>query len=250
MMRSVFPLLGALALAACAPTVPDSGAGVGFGDYTQYQRDREAQLRGQGAGIVPRQQIASGSSSPTQASGAPMSAIAGLNDAPAQQQPQGDPSAQEVAQAAMASIAPRRTGAQTPASGTAGPASGQAFEAGTPPSQEETAGERQARMAGEYRMIEPTDVPQRSGDTPNIVAYALRTSNRVGQRIYNRSPIQFRNHERACAEFARQDLAQEEFLRRGGPERDPLNLDPDGDGFACWWDPEPFRAAARAINDG
>ncbi|NDH39999.1 MAG: hypothetical protein EBY45_06195 [Gammaproteobacteria bacterium] len=27
------------------------------------------------------------------------------------------------------------------------------------------------------------------------------------------------------------------------PERDPMGLDPDGDGFACGWDPEPFRLA-------
>ena len=27
----------------------------------------------------------------------------------------------------------------------------------------------------------------------------------------------------------------------GGPERDSEGLDPDGDGFACGWDPAPFR---------
>jgi hypothetical protein len=43
-----------------------------------------------------------------------------------------------------------------------------------------------------------------------------------------------------------QDAAQEAFLAAGGPERDRNNLDPDGDGFACWWDPEPFRRAMRA----
>ena len=48
--------LGALALtalSACQPPVPDSGAGVGFGDYTQYQRQREAQLSGQAASSLP-----------------------------------------------------------------------------------------------------------------------------------------------------------------------------------------------------
>jgi hypothetical protein len=43
------------------------------------------------------------------------------------------------------------------------------------------------------------------------------------------------------------DLAQEAFLSEGGPERDRLGVDPDGDGFACRWDPTPFRRAASAV---
>ena len=39
--------------------------------------------------------------------------------------------------------------------------------------------------------------------------------------------------------------AQEAFLKAGGPERDRYGLDPDGDGFACRWDPTPFRAAIK-----
>jgi hypothetical protein len=34
-------------------------------------------------------------------------------------------------------------------------------------------------------------------------------------------------------------------LANGGPERDKEGLDPDGDGFACGWDPRPFRSALR-----
>ena len=78
------------------------------------------------------------------------------------------------------------------------------------------------------------------------MAYALRTNHSVGQQRFNRSPLTLRSHNQSCGAFANADRAQEEFLRRGGPERDPLNLDPDGDGFACRWSPEPFRAAARA----
>ncbi len=29
----------------------------------------------------------------------------------------------------------------------------------------------------------------------------------------------------------------------GGPERDQFGIDPDGDGYACRWDPSPFRKA-------
>jgi hypothetical protein len=40
-------------------------------------------------------------------------------------------------------------------------------------------------------------------------------------------------------------MAQIAFLERGGPKRDTLGLDPDGDGFACYWDPAPFRKAVN-----
>ncbi|MGY6410297.1 MAG: hypothetical protein ACXIUV_04635 [Alkalilacustris sp.] len=83
---------------------------------------------------------------------------------------------------------------------------------------------------------------------PNIVAFALRTNHSVGQQRFNRSALTLRSHAQSCATFPNADRAQEEFLRRGGPERDPLNLDPDGDGFACTWSPEPFRRAARAAD--
>ena len=47
------------------------------------------------------------------------------------------------------------------------------------------------------------------------------------------------------AQLVEQDRRRvaDEGLPCGGPERDPRGLDPDGDGFACDWDPAPFRAA-------
>ncbi len=84
-------------------------------------------------------------------------------------------------------------------------------------------------------------------DAPNVVEYALSTRHAVGETQHSRRGLfAERRFQRNCAEFDNQDLAQEEFLRRGGPEDDPLGLDPNGDGFACWWDPEPYRTAARA----
>ena len=41
-MRAVPVLMLVVALAACAPVVPESG--VGFGDYSQYLKDRERAL--------------------------------------------------------------------------------------------------------------------------------------------------------------------------------------------------------------
>jgi hypothetical protein len=50
---------------------------------------------------------------------------------------------------------------------------------------------------------------------------------------------------RNCAKYVSNAAAQEAFLKAGGPERDRYGLDPDGDGFACRWDPTPFRAAIK-----
>ncbi|SEH59428.1 hypothetical protein [Paracoccus alkenifer] len=40
-----------------------------------------------------------------------------------------------------------------------------------------------------------------------------------------------------CTEYATPQAAQAEFIARGGPKRDPLGLDPDGDGNACTYRP-------------
>ena len=103
---------------------------------------------------------------------------------------------------------------------------------------------RLAAQREQYQVIEPTAVPSRSGaGGPNIVEYALSTSNVPGQAIYRRSALRLSDYNRNCVKYASSDLAQEAFLKAGGPEKDRLNLDPDGDGFACQWDPTPFRTA-------
>ncbi|MEC8581110.1 MAG: hypothetical protein VXZ18_10205 [Pseudomonadota bacterium] len=95
-----------------------------------------------------------------------------------------------------------------------------------------------------YQVIQPTALPTREGATgPNIVDYALRTTNVVGQSLYRRSTFASKaKEERNCAAYASPDLAQEAFLASGGPEKDREGLDSDGDGFACTWNPAPFRA--------
>lgn len=96
--------------------------------------------------------------------------------------------------------------------------------------------------------VRVTDAELGSGDTPNLFVYALSTQHNVGQERYRRShPLRHRRHQAACAEFPTQDHAQEAFLAAGGPEQDPNHLDPNGDGFACSWDPAPFRQAARTV---
>lgn len=79
---------------------------------------------------------------------------------------------------------------------------------------------------------------------PNIVDYALNAPNARGQEYYSRFIFAGEGRMlRNCGDYATPDDAQRDFLARGGPERDPRGIDPDGDGFACAWDPAPFRAA-------
>jgi hypothetical protein len=85
--------------------------------------------------------------------------------------------------------------------------------------------------------------PTREGpSTANIAEFALSTSHAVGQQMYRRTNMRASN-DRACGRFASDSLAQEAFLDAGGPERDRFGVDPDGDGYACNWDPAAFRLA-------
>ena len=95
-------------------------------------------------------------------------------------------------------------------------------------------------------VIQPSELPTRPGDTgPNIVEFALATTNPPGAQLYTRSAIRLGSSNAACGKFASPDQAQQAFLAAGGPDRDRKGLDPDGDGFACYWDPRPFRTALQ-----
>ena len=96
----------------------------------------------------------------------------------------------------------------------------------------------------QYVVVQPGALPERpANEGPNIAAYALATTNALGVQMYKRPPFYLTTPEKACAKFASPDLAQQAFLVAGGPEHDRKALDPDGDGFACAWDPRPFRNA-------
>ncbi|MFN6977800.1 MAG: hypothetical protein ACK4OP_06735 [Gemmobacter sp.] len=210
------PLL--VALGACAqPPVPDSGAGVGFGSYTEYLRDREAQLRGAPPAAAPFP------AGPAAAAPAVVSA------------PLGTP----LPPAAAAPVPPAGPGRATISDE-------QDFGAVASRESIESDAERRRAQQAQLVVVAPTAVPVRTGPSgPNVVEYALTTRHDPGTRLYSRFPIRMRSPEAACAAYASDDLAQEAFLAAGGPERDPRGLDPDGDGFACRWDPRPFRAAVQ-----
>lgn len=126
----------------------------------------------------------------------------------------------------------------------------QDFEAVSSRESIESDRERIARQREQYQVIEVSSVPGRTDSGgPNIVAYALSTSHAPGSTVYRRiNPLRWSRWESACLQFRNQDAAQQAFLENGGPDRDPGYLDPDGDGYACWWDPTPLRTAMAAAN--
>ena len=107
--------------------------------------------------------------------------------------------------------------------------------------------ERLARLRAARQDVAPEPVPARPADaSPNIVAYAVSAGNAVGEPRYRRSGLlSIARLRDACARHPSPDRAQEAFLAAGGPARDRGGLDPDGDGYACEWDPAPFRRALR-----
>lgn len=225
-----------LVVAACSPSVPDSGAG--YNDYNSYLREREA------AAARPQPIVPPGFS--TDVVGAAIDRADGSGTATA---PAG---AAVIGAAPVISNSDDRPRGNAPTNireesgemihANPGISDENDFQA---VSQRETIAsdkERIERNRSQYVVIQPGALPTRPGELgPNIVDYALATTNPVGTPLYKRSSFGSGNNAAKCARYASPDLAQTEFLAKGGPERDRLGLDPDGDGYACAWDPSPFR---------
>ena len=255
-------------LAGCQARVPDSGQGVGFNDYAQYELDRaqrEAALSG-----VPGTTGSFVGTAPIGASTLPATpgaipssdlAAAGIGSAPLNA-PLGAPlNATGIAVPGSAILtAPgqpdlnRTTGLQA-SPGNAAPvllnnagiSDEQEFAAVSGRETIESNAQRLAQQAAAYEVIQPTAIPEREGTAgPNIIDYALSAPNTVGQEYYSRFVFSGQGrYQRNCAAYVSPDEAQRDFLSRGGPDRDPKGIDPDGDGFACGWDPAPFRLAVQ-----
>ncbi len=98
-----------------------------------------------------------------------------------------------------------------------------------------------AEARAQYVIIEPGALPEIVAGV-NIALYARETTNEVGENLYRRPLIKARFSAVECKKFETADDAQRYFLANDGPEKDPLNLDPDGDGFACRWTPDFYRS--------
>ena len=78
-------------------------------------------------------------------------------------------------------------------------------------------------------------------DKINVARFARDTKHKIGEKIFTRIIYNIYNNWNECSKFKTKDDAQRKFLKDGGPYKDKFNLDPDGDGFACEWDPEIYR---------
>lgn len=77
---------------------------------------------------------------------------------------------------------------------------------------------------------------------PILARYAADMRHDPGVRgVFPRNGGSAATAQAACAVYGTPDDAQRDFLRNGGPQRDPKGMDPDGDGYVCTWDPRPVR---------
>lgn len=223
-MKRSLMIVGLVALAACGPRVPNSApeAGPGFQRYSDpgsYRVQRDAELQG-------RAPVGSTPTIPPEQSGAPIAAPGTLSS-----------------ETTTSEASPDGSGAVVVNNPTI--SDEQDFDAVAGRETIESDAERLRAQRAAYTQVPTTAVPTRTSSGPNIVAFALSTTHPVGQKVYRRSLIGGQaKFERNCAKYAAPDLAQEAFLQAGGPDRDRLGIDPDGDGYACAWNPAPFRRVA------
>lgn len=270
-MRFIYAALVLGGLSACAPAIPDSGAGAGFDNSIEAQRAREAALIGgapTASGVAPPMSVSSEPLSatgtvPTQApvqAAAPATGMQPLSQPAPEQQlaSNGSETAEDIAAETAAALEAARSnsGVMPLQASPANPAPAAVsnpgisdendFQAVSARESIQSDAERIARNRQLYQEVEPTAVPRRPGDQqPNIVQYALQSNNPRGAQMYKRSNLLKGRADRKCAKYGSADLAQMAFLDKGGPRHDRLGLDPDGDGYACDWDPAPFRQAVQ-----
>ncbi|TNC73064.1 hypothetical protein [Rubellimicrobium roseum] len=282
-MRAFLVLGPVALVAACAAPAPDPGVGFGSYDQYAAQREASLTGQPMGgfvsSGAVPTSPYGFATPmAPASAGAIPSTSLAaaGIGVVPVASAPLGAPGAAlpsspgglvtvassgvagdvntlraSGVEASPSNAAPTLVGAlpvanPTVPSSTGGISDEQDFEAVSSRETIESDAARRAAQAAQYQVVQPQALPPPPANAgPNIVEYALNVPNAKGQEWYSRF-ILFSSENRMlrnCADYATPDDAQRDFLARGGPERDARGLDPDGDGFACAWDPAPFRAA-------
>lgn len=246
-----------LALVACSPQVPDSAAGVGI-DGDPFAPPPAAGTTINGDPLVPPVRVSSETLPLTNAPLPPAPRSPGSSSVASSYgaTPNSADIASETQAALLASRsnsgqAPLEASPSNPAPqllGNPGLSDENSFEAVAARQTIESDAERLQRQRSQYQQIEPTALPAQTGRRdPNIVQYALSTTHARGTKLYSRAGINLRSRSaRNCAGFSSPELAQIAFLQEGGPQRDRQALDPDGDGFACSWDPSPYRLAVRS----
>ena len=267
--------LGALCLAltACVE-VPDSGAPIGA-EYDEYVRNRETRdlVRGTPPTTVRtvRQQALPGAApTPTRTAGQPTAtarveiarplhiATAGEGQSVAaetrrviqQTRPATATAPVQTAAAPNTAIVEVQSASTATASGSR-LSREQDFESVTAARSIEEDAARIQSARQQFEMVPPVDLQRGDQIGPNIIQYALNQAQPVGTSAYRRAPFTSqRRYAEKCAQYRTPDVAQEEFLSVGGPQKDRLGLDPDGDGNACGWNPAVYRSLVRQSSQG
>jgi hypothetical protein len=248
MMNRFLTLSTVAFLAACSTQVPDSNPnlGVGFNGYDEFSTERarrDAELQAMRPRAVPDgQAIASETLTALESvrTIGGQSPVGGVGDSTAQ-------GALGTPLPAARVPAPVETATLGMAPVTDNPdiSDEQNFDAVASRESIESDAERIERNRETYQVVAPTALPERSSTgRPNVVAFALATSHPLGTQVYRRTGgANINRFNRECARYPSADRAQEAFLVAGGPQRDRRGMDPDGDGYACFWNPAPFRTA-------
>ena len=235
MVQKSLLIAGALvALAACDPGPPPD-QGVGFGSLSDLEPIPPEGRRTDLGGFVSGGRISDESAVRLQGA-TPTQALEPVDDF------------EQLAEQAINQAETGNGGStRQPASpgGNSGISDEQDFDAVASRESIESDRERLAAQREAYQVIEPGALPTRRGGAgASVVEFALATSHAPGVEMYSRLALSGQaRFDRNCAKYASQDQAQSAFLAAGGPERDRYGIDPDGDGYACFWDPRPFRLA-------
>ncbi|MEM9969733.1 MAG: hypothetical protein AAF762_01355 [Pseudomonadota bacterium] len=225
MTKRLLALGAALTLAACGtsqyPDInPSTHNGVGFGSEAQFVAMHE---RAQKSAEM-RRAMASASAAPVE-----MPAVAATEES-------------AIAAETLTALNVQPVSAPLPDALS----DEQSFEAVAARQTIESDADRLTQNRDQFVQVQPVSLPVREGGVggPNIVAYALATTHPVGMVMHPRSGRTTpERHSRVCESYGTDDQAQQAFLANGGPARDRKGVDPDGDGYACDWNPSSFRIA-------
>lgn len=256
-LRVISSLVLFAVLAACQPRVPDSGLGVSEDAYETYRAEQGRRAAG---GLVPEhpvissERVGTGAARPgdgplpqsivdavERAEEGPETPEGTLTDGA---DPEGteDPLPVELTSPPLPEETPP-AGAVTVDTDNPGISDTQDFEAVSERRTREQDAARLRAQRENYRMIPAEPLPE-GVEVPSVARFALATRHPVGRKMYGRGIFGGLFGE-PCEDYATPDDAQLAFLDAGGPERDRLGLDPDGDGYACNWSPEPYRQMLR-----
>ena len=220
-MRYFLGGLALIGLAACDASIPESG--VGFGDYADYRRQQAAREAALAGNPLPAPLAVSEEQLEPSRTG--VSGTVPAAPAPGENKT-GENEAERIAAATAAALnsgqTPVQASPQNPAPAqpnSPGISSENDFGAVSAERSIESDAERLAQNRAQYQVIQPTALPSRDGaGVPNIVEYALNSTNPVGNPIYRRVGIGLESkNARNCAKYASPDRAQEAFLANGGP---------------------------------